>query len=549
MTVDNEIIQQDNNPWELSYPVGINWNDLPASYAVFEMLDKAAEQYKEAPAFDFLGYKLSWQEVHHLVNKMAEGLQNLGIKKGTKVGIFLPNCPYFLISYFAILKAGGIVVNYNPLYAQRELQYQVEDSDTDIMITLDLEALYKKANALLHETRVNSIIVCKFTDILPFPKNILFKILKSKELAKVEKDNRKIWFHNLIKNDGTPNKIQIDPENDVAVLQYTGGTTGVPKGAMLTHKNVSANTEQAVKWFIKAKPGEEKMLGVLPFFHVFAMPRFDLDKTLKVIDHKKPHYFPAVPAIYNAVNNHKNISKYDLSSLRYCISGGAPLPVEVKKSFETLSGCIVVEGYGLSETSPVLTVNPLEGENKPGSIGLPLPGTTLALIDPESKDRVGVGTRGEICAKGPQVMKGYWNKPEATNEVIRDGWFHTGDIGVMDETGYFFIVDRIKDLIITNGYNVYPRNVEEAIYLHPNVEECVVAGIKDKSRGEIVKAWIKPKEGRELTSEDLKGFLNDKLSKIEMPRVIEIRKEPLPKTMVGKLSKKDLLEEEAQKKV
>jgi long-chain acyl-CoA synthetase len=551
--------------WKKSYPDGISWDENPTSYPVFEMLDQTVKTFKDRPAFDFLGYKMNWGEVGFLVDRMAEGLQNLGVVKGKKVGIFLPNCPFFMISYYAILKAGGTVVNFNPLYAQRELQYQVEDSHTDIMITLDLKALYDKASALLHETRVNALILCRFTDILPFPKNILFKTLKRKEIAKVNKDSRLVWFHNLIKNDGTPAKIDFDPEEDVAVLQYTGGTTGVPKGAMLTHQNVSANTEQAVMWFIKAKPGEEKMLGVLPFFHVFAMtaimnlsvrlgfeiialPRFDLEQTLKVISEKKPHYFPAVPAIYNAVNNHKNIDKYDLNSLRYCISGGAPLPAEVKKSFEELSGCVVVEGYGLSETSPVLTVNPLEGLNKAGSIGLPLPATTLVLIDPESKKEVAPGERGEVCAKGPQVMKGYWNKPKETNEVIRNGLLHTGDIGIVDEDGYFFIVDRIKDLIITNGYNVYPRNVEEAIYLHSNVEECVVAGVKDKSRGEVVKAWIKPKEGRELTSEDLKGFLSDKLSKIEMPRQIEIRDKPLPKTMVGKLSKKDLLEEEAKKK-
>lgn len=354
----------------------------------------------------------------------------------------------------------------------------------------------------------------------------------------------------------------IDPAEDVAVLQYTGGTTGIPKGAMLTHANITANTEQAVRWLIGAKAGEEKMLGVLPFFHVFAMtvvmnlsvrlgfeiialPRFDLEQTLKLIHRKKPHYLPAVPAIYNAINNHKKNEHYRLNSLRYCISGGAPLPIEVKTAFEKKTGCVVVEGYGLSETSPILTVNPVNGENKPGSIGLPLPGTILSLVSTEDgKTPVKQGDRGEVRVKGPQVMKGYWNSPEATADTIRDGWLHTGDVATMDKDGYFYIVDRIKDLIITNGYNVYPRNVEEAIYLHPNVEECIVAGIPDQSRGEIVKAWIKPKEGRNLTPEDIKDFLKDKLSRIEMPRRIEIRHSALPKTMIGKLSRKDILAEE-----
>jgi len=308
------------------------------------------------------------------------------------------------------------------------------------------------------------------------------------------------------------------------------------------------------------------MLGVIPFFHVFAMtgvmniavnkameiialPRFELDATLKLIDEKKPTIFPAVPAIYNGINNNKKLKKYDLTSLKYCISGGAPLPVEVKKKFEAETGAVVVEGYGLTESSPVLCCNPREGINKAGSIGMPFPNTIVEIIDPDTGEHVKTGERGELCARGPQVMQGYWKRPEDNAKTLQDdGRLHTGDIATMDEDGYFFIVDRIKDMIITNGYNVYPRNVEEAIYLHPSVEECIVAGLPDKQRGEIVKAWIKCKEGRVLSSEDLKTFLKDKISSMEIPKRIEFRDEDLPKTMIGKLSRKDIVEQELEGK-
>jgi long-chain acyl-CoA synthetase len=391
----------------------------------------------------------------------------------------------------------------------------------------------------------------------------------------VTSSNRIIALNDLIDNDGSIAVPDIDVENDLAVLQYTGGTTGVPKGAMLTHANIYVNARQAYANFpekdMSVNDGHEKMLAILPFFHVFAMtvclnvavlggmeivtiPRFDLNDAMKLLKSKKPQYMPAVPAIFTAINNHPKLNEYDLSSLRFCMSGGAPLPVEVKKNFEAKTGCTVVEGYGLSETSPVATVNPPLGNNIAGSIGLPLPGTIIEIIDPEDKKTpMPMGERGEVCVRGPQVMKGYYNNQEATDDVLKqteDGDYrlYTGDIGIMDEQGYTYIVDRIKDLIITNGYNVYPRNIEEAIYMHPNVEECIVAGLPDKNRGEIVKAWIKLKDGRELTAAELKSFLEDKISKLELPRKIEFRDEPLPKTMIGKLSRKDIVAEELGEK-
>ena len=387
--------------------------------------------------------------------------------------------------------------------------------------------------------------------------------MKSADIAAVPDDDRHVTFARLIDNDGKLEVPTIDCDNDIALLQYTGGTTGTPKGVMLSHANLTSNVEQCVKWFYDIQMGQEKMLGVIPFFHVFAMttilnlsvkcgfeiiatPKFDLEETLRLIHKERPQFFPAVPAIYNAINAYADLEQYDLTSLRYCISGGAPLPAEVKRAFEGKSGCVLVEGYGLTESSPVACVNPVEGSNKPASIGLPMPNTIIELHDAETGALVTEPKqRGEIWIKGPQVMKGYWNKPEDTAKVITsDGFLKTGDVAQYDDDGYIFIVDRIKDLILVNGYNVYPRNIEEAIYKHPAIEECVVAGIKDADRGEIPKAWIKLKTGRNLSESDLKEFLKDKISPIEMPRRIEFRAEPLPKTMIGKLSKKELLAQE-----
>lgn len=551
-----------SQPWLKSYPPGIDWGMRIEQAAVSTLLDRTVQKHGDQPGFNFMGKVSHWRDIGEMVNRMAKGLQAMGVKKGTRVGLFLPNCTYFLVSYYAVLKAGGTVVNFNPLYSAKELTHQVQDSQTEIMITLDLKILFDKLIEIRADCGLGKILVCPFADILPFPKNILFPLVKRKDIAHVGNDDFITWLTDIDVNDGQVAPVQIDPENDIAVLQYTGGTTGVPKGAMLTHANITANANQAAAWFIGAKPGQG-MLAVIPFFHVFAMtgvmnlsvlmgfqiiapvPRFELEATLKAIQKYKPQYFMAVPAIYNAINHHPRLSQYDLSSLKYCVSGGAPLPVEVKKSFEAKTGSVVVEGYGLTETTPVVCVNPLVGENKPGSIGLPLPGTLVEIINPDDKTTpMPRGERGELCVRGPQVMKGYWGNPQATDDVLRGGRLYTGDIAMIDNDGYVFIVDRIKDLIIVNGYNVYPRNVEEAIYQHPAVEECIVAGLPDEQRGETIKAWIKPKAGQTLTADALKDFLKDKISPIEMPRKIEIRDKPLPKTMIGKLSRKDMIAEE-----
>ena len=555
-----------DHPWDRCYPPDIDWNAPLPVQSLVALWDEAAARFADRPVLDFLGKRLTYGEIAGLVDRAAKGFQAAGVGKGVRVGLFLPNTPYYVIGFFAILKAGGIVVNFNPLYAERELQHQIADSGVDMMVTLDVKVLYDKMARMLAESRLKRLVVCPMADILPFPKNWLFPIVKRAEIARIPADERHLPFRRLIANDGRPRPVTVDPAEDVAVLQYTGGTTGVPKGAMLTHANLTANTEQCRLWFVGARPGEEKMLGVLPFFHVFAMtvvmnlsirlgaeivmlPRFDLNEVMEAIHKKRPTLFPAVPTIYTAINHHKNLGRYDLSSIRFCFSGGAPLPVEVKEAFERTTGCVLVEGYGLSESSPVATGNPMNGVNKPGSIGLPLPGTVIEIVSLEEPRRVlPPGEKGEVCIRGPQVMKGYWKKPSETAMTLMDGRLHTGDVGYLDEDGYTHIVDRIKDMILCSGFNVYPRNVEEAIYLHPAVAECVVAGLPDEYRGQTVKAYIRVDEGKTLTRDELIGFLKDKLSPIEMPKIVEFR-DSLPKTMIGKLSRKALLdEEEARRK-
>ena len=552
-------------PWLSNYPEGIDWNANIERRPLYETLEHTAKRCRDNTAIDFLDYCLSYGELLEQVNRMAKGLQLMGVTQGARVGLCLPNTPYSVICYYGALRAGATVVNYNPLYVERELAFQIDDSNTEIMITMDLEVLYPKVAAMLSRTEsLKKIIVCPMAAILPKIKSVLFRLLKRKEIANIEPSEAIVHFQDLLDNDGDPNLVNVDLDNDIAVLQYTGGTTGRPKGAMLTQGNLSANVSQMLLWYVDLNPGEEKVLGILPFFHVFAMtavmnfavaagaqmillPRYELGQTLATINKKKPTIFPAVPTIYAAINQSPDLPKYDLSTVRYCISGGAPLPLEVKETFERLTGCRLVEGYGLSETAPVATCNAMQDINKPGSIGQVVPGTEISIHDLEApNDVVPTGERGEVWIKGPQVMKGYLNRPQETADSLREGWFRTGDVGYMDEDGHFFLVDRLKDLILCSGYNVYPRMVEEAIYLHPAVAEVTVIGIDDDYRGQSPKAFVKLKEGEKITEDEMKTFLADKLSKIEMPSQIEFRLE-LPKTIIGKLSKKELVAEEVEK--
>ncbi|MFD2264050.1 long-chain fatty acid--CoA ligase [Lacibacterium aquatile] len=550
--------------WRSYYPRDVDF-DTPVPVApLYQLLDESVATYGARPCIDFLGKKYTYAEVGAIVDRVAAGLQRQGVGKGTKVGLFLPNCPYFIFFYYGVLKAGGTVVNFNPLYVEREIEKQIVDSETKIMVTLDLHALYPKLQPFLASGILSQVIVCPMADILPFPKNFLFPLIRRADRAHIPADSHNLWFRDLIVNASKPTPIQVDPERDIAVLQYTGGTTGTPKGAMLSHANLYANAVQSLRWCPMTRPGLEKMLGLLPFFHVFAMtvvmnksllagseiimlPRFDLEQAMKTIHEKRPTLLPGVPTIYAALANHKDLQKYDLRSIRICISGGAPLPVEVKKQFEDVTGCSLIEGYGLTEASPVCFANPLSGTEKAGAIGLPLPQTYFSIRNPANPtEEMPDGERGELCVKGPQVMLGYWRRPEETAAVMVDGYLRTGDIGYLDSDGYVCLVDRIKDLIICGGYNVYPRTVEEAIYQHPAVAEVTVIGIQDKYRGETVKAFVVCKSGQDVAAEALINFLKDKLSPIEMPKHIEFRTS-LPKTMIGKLSKKELVAEEREK--
>ena len=547
-------------PWLKTYPKNVDWNAPLKGVPLQSLLEKTAAAYGGRVCSNFMGKTLTYAEINGLANKVAAGLQKRGVRKGVNVGLLLPNTPTFIIFYYGILKAGGTVVNFNPLYTVDELSHQARDSRLQMLVTLDLAALFPKAEAVLANNAVNSLVVAPFAPLLPGLKSMLFKLLKKKDLADWRASphgNRIIAYDNLIDNDGKYEPVAVDPVNDVAVLQYTGGTTGIPKGAMLTHANLSVNTQQAGLWAPDLVQGGERVMGILPFFHVFAMtsvmnfaitkaatmilvPRFELKSGLKLIRKVKPTVMPGVPTLYTALMNSPDLRPGDLASLKFCISGGAPLPVELKRGFEKISGCSLVEGYGLSETSPSATCNPVSGATKEGSIGIPMPGTRLSirsLDDPAVE--VPLGERGEICIAGPQVMKGYWQRPKETADVMVGEFLRTGDVGYMDAEGYTFIVDRIKDIILCSGFNVYPRRIEEEIYKFPGVEEVTVLGIPDNYRGEAPKAYVKLREGVTATKADVLKFLESKLSKIEMPAEIEFRAE-LPKTMIGKLSKKEL---------
>ena len=552
-------------PWAHMYPDNLDWDLDAVAKPVQDLLDDAANTKPDGICLDFLDRTYTFGEIQYLADRTARGLQQLGIEKGDRVGLCLPNSPYYIAAYFGALKAGATVVNFNPLYTEDEIREQVIDSGVAVMFTLGLKQLYPKVAACLKGTSLRNIIICSLSEALPPVKGLLFQTFKRSEIAETPRNLQNLPFDWLTRNKGNYDAVKIDPMEDVALFQYTGGTTGTPKGAMLTHANISTNTEQVQSWLIDKDVDDESILAVLPFFHVFAMtvilctalrlrakiialPRFDLDQVLKTIDAKKPTLFPAVPTIYNAISTHPLIERYDLTSIRYCISGGAPLPRETKNAFEKLTGCTLVEGYGLTESSPVVSCNPIWADNKEASIGIPLPGTSIEIRDLNNPAHpVALGEKGEMVVRGPQVMKGYWNREDETLDVLEGNWLRTGDVGHMDEDGYVFLTDRIKDVIISGGYKVYPRVIEDAFYKHPDVLEVVVIGIPHGYRGEVPKAFVKLKDGASIDEGHLLAFAMSHLSPIERPDQIEFRGE-LPKTMIGKLSKKELIEEEAQKR-
>ena len=529
-----------------------------------DLLDKAVAQHGGRSAIDFLGRRWTYRELGELVRRAARGLQDLGVKPGMRVGLCLPNTPYFVIFYFAVLRVGGVVVNFNPLYVERELKHQIVDSGTTIMIVPDLEMIHSKVARIAAETGLTNIVVCPFGAVLPPLKRAAFALFKRRDIARIPRDSRHVRFADLIADHADPEPVAQSP-HDLAVLQYTGGTTGQPKGARLSHANLAANSAQMIRHVGHLPDRQERTLGVLPLFHVFALttvldysvdtaaemvllPRFEMKQFLATIRRTRPTQFFGVPTIYAAMDALPDRRAPDLSTMKTCISGGAPLPFEVRDQFERRYGCRLVEGYGLSEASPIIACNPCEGVVKNNSCGPAFPETVLEIRDLDDPHRVlGRGERGEVCARGPQVMQGYWNRPDDNETVFVDGALRTGDVGYLDEDGYLFLVDRIKDLILCGGYNVYPRIIEDALYEHPAVAEAVVIGVPDAYRGQSPKAFVALHAGMHADEDELCAFLQERLSKIEMPSSIEIR-DKLPKTLIGKLSKKALADEEAARR-
>jgi long-chain acyl-CoA synthetase len=549
-------------PWLDNYPPGVPEHvELPKA-SLAGLLEDAARDFPHAPALHFEGRTISYAQLHQQARRFSGVLAGLGVGRGTKVGLILPNCPQAVVAVFGALRLGATVVQNNPLYTERELGHQLADAGVEVLVCLDLT--YDRVKALRAQTSIREVIVTSVLDELPGLKRRLAPYTKKgKEAsASIGKDEPvRRWREALASAPAAPELVEVDADNDLALLQYTGGTTGVSKGVMLTHANLRANVEQVRAWFPDADPGREVMMAVLPFFHVYGLtvclllglrlgaalvllPRFDLDGVLAAVDKYRPTLFPGVPTMYVAINNAVEKGGHDLSSIKACLSGAAALPLEVAERFERFSGGRLVEGYGLSETSPVAIANPIYGKRKAGTIGMPIPDTLARVADPDDPSRtMPVGERGELALAGPQVMKGYWNQPDETAQVLLDGWLLTGDMAVMDEEGYFSIVDRKKELIIAGGYNIYPREVEAVLYEHHKILEVCVAGIPDSYRGEIVKAFVVLRSGEQASSDEIREFAKTRLAAYKVPRVVEFRDE-LPKTLIGKVLRRALIEEE-----
>lgn len=552
-------------PWINQYPTEIPFSIQYEERTLQSYLKEAKELYPNKAALHFLGKELTYKELYESALKFANQLKDLGVVKGDRVAIMLANCPQSVISYYGALMAGAVVVQTNPLYVERELEHQMIDSGAKVIICLDL--VYSRVMKVWPKTSLQHVIVTGIKDYLPFPKNLIYPFIQKKNTGVKIDVTYKGNVHSFVQlvRSGEAKEIpqSFNVKEDLALLQYTGGTTGVAKGVMLTHYNLVANTTQAIKWMYKLTPGEQVVLCALPFFHVYGMtvgmnyaimnyskmviiPKFDTKQILQGIQSQKVTVFPGAPTMYIGLINDPNIGKYDLSSIQVCISGSAPLPIEVQQKFEKLTGGKLSEGFGLTESSPVSHFNQMWGKRPTGSIGLPWPDTEAIVLNAETGDVAAPGQIGELLIKGPQVMKGYWNRPEDTQATLQEGWLYTGDMGYMDEDGYFYIVDRKKDMIIAGGFNIYPREIEEVLYEHESIQEAVVIGVPDPYRGETVKAYIVLKDNHQITDKELNEYCRKYLSAYKVPRLYEFRDE-LPKTMVGKVLRRALLEEEQEK--
>jgi long-chain acyl-CoA synthetase len=548
--------------WRRAYRHPNRWDRSFPPLTLVDMFEQTARRVPDAPLIDFMGRIYSYGETLDTVDRLAFGLAMLGIRKGDRVGLFLPNTPHYVAAYYGALKAGATIVNFSPLYTPAELEQQVEDSGTRLLFTLSATALLPTAIEVLENSSLERLIVGSVAGVLPSAKSILYRLFKRAEVVERPRDPRITAFSALIANGGGCPRVPISP-NDLAALQYTGGTTGTPKGAMLTHQNLTANARQ-VDALDPRPEAEDRILGVLPLFHVFAntcvlnrsvskgagmvlLPRFDAGQVLAAIERTRSTSIIGVPTMYQALLDHPRIGAADLTSLRAAISGGAPMPVGLGYRFEEATGVRLIEGYGLTESAGVVSTNPYEGLNKSGTIGQPIPGTSVTLVDKEDPSRPAPdGEPGEIIVSGPQVMKGYWRRPDADASAFVGGRLRTGDVGLIDEDGYIRIVDRLKDMIAVSGFKVFPSQVEAVLYRHPAVRDALVIGIPDAHAGERPKAFVTLHPGADITGEALAEWLNGQVGKHERVVAVEIRAS-LPKTMIGKLSRKELEAEERAK--
>ncbi len=558
------------NSWLKFYEAGVRAHLEYPDVPMHHFLEEAAATSPDATATIFGGVvsgqlldaKLSYKELNDLANRMANALAALGVKKGDRVALYLPNCPQYVIAYYAALKLGAIVAPNNPMYVPRELEFQLNDAGAETIICMS--RLYPYVHMVRANTQLKNVIVTSIKEYFPPQLKAIFEqFVEEKEGHRVTIGADEHWFQDLIASaPATPPEVEVK-SGDTAVLLYTGGTTGIPKAAEITHKNVVANALQCKEWVANVpKEPPDMTIVALPLYHSYAMtvcmnnavlqkmpmilipdPR-NLEHLLKSIDRHQPTFFPGVPTMYIAVINYPDLNKYNIQCIKACLSGAAPLPVEVQVKFQSLTGARLIEGYGLSEATPVTHDNPLFGDNRIGTIGVPFPDTDSKIVDIETGEiDLPPGKPGELIVKGPQVMKGYWNRPDETRLALRGGWLYTGDIAVMDEDGYFKIVDRKKDMIIAGGYNIYPRDVEEVLFQHPKVMEAAVIGVPDAYRGETVKAYIVLRAGETATPDDIIAFCRGRLAAYKVPQFVEFR-DSLPKTMIGKVLRRKLAEGE-----
>jgi long-chain acyl-CoA synthetase len=567
MTVPETLVER---PWHRFYEPGVPRTLEFPTHPIYGFLDHSARTYPQADALIQVGPKfdrrITYAQLDDLSDRFARSLIERGLQRGDRVAIMLPNCPQFVVAAYGIWKAGGVLVQVNPLYRGRDLAFNLKDSGAKFAVALS--RLYKELHEVRSHTDLQAAMVTNLQDFFPGKWRLLYSLLRARREGDVMPRGAGIVpFMSLLRGPRLEQRPPVD-QGDPAVLQYTGGTTGIPKAATLTHRNLVCNCIQARTWLTDLKEGEERILSVVPFFHVFGltvcmnlavaigasnimllMKLFEVKTVVEAVPRYRPTVFPGVPAMYLAINQLRDVEKYDLKSIRACVSGSAPLPVEVQRRFEELTGGRIIEGFGMSEASPLTHANPIYGTRKSASIGVPVPSTDARIVDAETGTRdLAADEVGELIVRGPQVMKGYWNNPGETEQTIRNGWLYTGDIARVDQDGYFFIEDRKKDMVIIGGFKVFPREIEEVLYKHPKVKEAAVAGIKHRVRGEMLVAHVVPRDGgdQKAFKRELHDYCAQNLSTYKVPRRFEIVTE-IPKTIVGKALRRNIRDREQQR--